>query len=123
MYIKRSATSLAMLFLIAWSSACSPAATPTYEYEPTYEYDEPAAEATEAPYQPDLFAPAPTQEARSESAWPAMPTVTASGMQPPNGQSAADMFFQNYGVNPSIDTEDDNLSTFALDVDTGSYTV
>ena len=26
-------------------------------------------------------------------------------------------------VNPSIDTEDDNLSTFALDVDTGSYTV
>ena len=33
------------------------------------------------------------------------------------------MFFQDYGVNPSIDTEDDNLSTFALDVDTGSYTV
>ena len=33
------------------------------------------------------------------------------------------MFFQDYGVNPSIDAEDDNLSTFALDVDTGSYTV
>jgi Ca-activated chloride channel family protein len=33
------------------------------------------------------------------------------------------MFFENYGVNPSIDTEDDNLSTFALDVDTGSYTI
>src|SRR5258706_3548618 len=33
------------------------------------------------------------------------------------------MFFQNYGVNPSVDTRDDNLSTFALDVDTGSYTV
>jgi Ca-activated chloride channel family protein len=33
------------------------------------------------------------------------------------------MFFQDYGVNPSIDTDDDNLSTFALDVDTGSYTV
>ncbi len=33
------------------------------------------------------------------------------------------MFFQDYGVNPSVDTEDDNLSTFALDVDTGSYTV
>ncbi|MBI2333935.1 MAG: von Willebrand factor type A domain-containing protein, partial [Chloroflexi bacterium] len=30
---------------------------------------------------------------------------------------------EDYGVNPSIDTEDDNLSTFALDVDTGSYTV
>ncbi len=32
-------------------------------------------------------------------------------------------FFQNYGVNPFIDTKDDNLSTFALDVDTASYTV
>ena len=33
------------------------------------------------------------------------------------------MFFENYGVNPFIDTEDDHLSTFALDVDTGSYTI
>ncbi|HSR31701.1 MAG TPA: von Willebrand factor type A domain-containing protein [Anaerolineae bacterium] len=33
------------------------------------------------------------------------------------------MFFEGYGVNPFIDTEDDHLSTFALDVDTGSYTV
>jgi Ca-activated chloride channel family protein len=33
------------------------------------------------------------------------------------------MFFKSYGVNPSVDTEDDHLSTFALDVDTGSYTV
>ena len=32
-------------------------------------------------------------------------------------------FFKHYGVNPFIDTEDDNLSTFAMDVDTGSYTV
>ena len=32
-------------------------------------------------------------------------------------------FFKYYGVNPFIDTEDDNLSTFAMDVDTGSYTV
>lgn len=32
-------------------------------------------------------------------------------------------FFKNYGVNPFIDAEDDNLSTFAMDVDTASYTV
>ena len=32
-------------------------------------------------------------------------------------------FFQHYGVNPFIDTEDDNRSTFAIDVDTASYTV
>jgi Ca-activated chloride channel family protein len=33
------------------------------------------------------------------------------------------MFFQNYGVNPFIDTFEDHLSTFALDVDTASYSV
>ena len=32
-------------------------------------------------------------------------------------------FFKNYGVNPFIDTEDDHFSTFAMDVDTASYTV
>ena len=32
-------------------------------------------------------------------------------------------FFQHYGVNPFIDTEDDHLSTFAMDVDTASYSV
>ena len=32
-------------------------------------------------------------------------------------------FFKHYGVNPFIDSEDDHLSTFAMDVDTASYTV
>ena len=32
-------------------------------------------------------------------------------------------FFKHYGVNPFIDTEDDHLSTFAIDVDTASYSV
>jgi len=41
----------------------------------------------------------------------------------PAGPSPQDMFFQNYGVNPFMDTEDDHLSTFAMDVDTGSYTL
>jgi Ca-activated chloride channel family protein len=44
-------------------------------------------------------------------------------MAAPNGEPYDTTFFENYGVNPTIDTEDDNLSTFALDVDTGSYTV
>ena len=42
---------------------------------------------------------------------------------PPAKDQPNDTFFQNYGVNPSVDTEDDHLSTFALDVDTGSYTI
>ncbi|HIJ72035.1 MAG TPA: DUF3520 domain-containing protein [Planctomycetes bacterium] len=45
------------------------------------------------------------------------------GTVPPNGEDVDAMFFKNYGVNPFIDTEDDHLSTFATDVDTGSYTV
>ena len=44
-------------------------------------------------------------------------------LNPPNAEPYIDVFFENYGVNPFIDTEDDPLSTFALDVDTGSYTV
>jgi Ca-activated chloride channel family protein len=45
------------------------------------------------------------------------------GTKPPNGEDADAMFFKNYGVNPFVDTEDDHLSTFAIDVDTGSYTL
>ena len=35
----------------------------------------------------------------------------------------ADMFFDATSVSPFIDTEDDRLSTFGLDVDTGSFTL
>lgn len=45
------------------------------------------------------------------------------GTVPPNGEAVDAMFFKNYGVNPFVDTEADHLSTFATDVDTGSYTV
>lgn len=41
----------------------------------------------------------------------------------PNDAKVDAMFFQNYGVNPFIDTAEDRLSTFAVDVDTASYTV
>ena len=33
------------------------------------------------------------------------------------------MFFEGYGVNPFVEAGTDPLSTFALDVDTGSYTI
>lgn len=33
------------------------------------------------------------------------------------------MFFKHYGVNPFIDVDEDRFSTFAVDVDTGSYTL
>ncbi|MGD8793680.1 MAG: von Willebrand factor type A domain-containing protein [Anaerolineae bacterium] len=64
------------------------------------------AQATQAP-EPELTA---------------MPATTATPA-PPQEPSAADMFFEDYGVNPFLDTEDDPLSTFALDVDTGAYSI
>lgn len=42
---------------------------------------------------------------------------------PPNGEPYDTVFYDNPGVNPFIDTEDDPFSTFALDVDTGSYAI
>jgi Ca-activated chloride channel homolog len=40
-----------------------------------------------------------------------------------NGEAYADMYFRHYGVNPTIDTDEEPISTFAVDVDTASYAV
>jgi Ca-activated chloride channel family protein len=32
-------------------------------------------------------------------------------------------YYQNYGVNPFVDTADDTRSTFAMDIDTAAYGV
>lgn len=45
------------------------------------------------------------------------------GTTPPNSEPFDAMFFKNYGVNPFVDTDDDRFSTFATDVDTGSFTL
>ena len=45
------------------------------------------------------------------------------GLIPPNGAAYNDVFFKDYGTNPFIDTEDDHLSTFGMDVDTAFYSV
>jgi Ca-activated chloride channel family protein len=68
----------------------------------------PAATAVAAVNYPT---PAPT-------AWSPEPTA-----YPVPGATPADMNFQNYGVNPFVDAAEDHLSTFALDVDTASYTL
>jgi Ca-activated chloride channel homolog len=95
----RKAFGFCALFLLLFVTACgAPASTES----PIYEYEAPAA--TEAPAEESFY-------------YPPSSTQTSGNNEP------YDMFFEDYGVNPSIDTEDDNLSTFALDVDTGSYTV
>jgi Ca-activated chloride channel family protein len=40
-----------------------------------------------------------------------------------NNTTNEDMNFQDYGTNPYVATKDDSLSTFAIDVDTGAYTI
>ncbi|MBL8098892.1 MAG: von Willebrand factor type A domain-containing protein [Anaerolineales bacterium] len=95
----RKAFGFCAVLLLLFLAACgSPAATES----PLQIYEAPAA--TEAPAQESFYSPPSS-------------TQTSGNNEP------YDMFFEDYGVNPSIDTEDDNLSTFALDVDTGSYTV
>ncbi len=82
-----------------------------------------AAEATQAPA--DL-----NREVYSGPAATPAPQVLSSG----NGSTGTfwatpaptrppDMTFQDAGVNPFVDTYEDHLSTFAIDVDTASYTL
>ncbi len=109
----RKAVGLSVLFVLLFLSACgggmaateAPAAT---QASGDNYFEEPAA--TEAPASAEVPFVAQNQS-------PSLAPTQTSNNEP------YDMFFEDYGVNPSIDTEDDNLSTFALDVDTGSYTV
>ena len=116
MSTKRKALIAGMLLILLFASACGGAATSAPGIndppDPYVNVTEPAA-ATEAPaYSPEGEAPQNNVQ----------PPSTNSEV-PQSNREPYDMFFKDYGVNPSIDTEDDNLSTFALDVDTGSYTI
>lgn len=82
------------------------------------EAEAPAEEALEYnPPQPTSTGPIAEQSMPSP-----MPTMVVPGEveapQPPDA-----MFFDDYGVNPFVDAYEDHLSTFALDVDTASYSV
>jgi Ca-activated chloride channel family protein len=114
----RKVVGLSVLFVLLFLTACGGAAATEAPASQNYEYEAPAA--TEAPAAAEYFAAAPTTSMESSNqplAGAPAPSTSKDSQQP------YDMFFEDYGVNPSIDTEDDNLSTFALDVDTGSYTV
>jgi len=115
-----------ILVVLLLASACGAAApeTPINPVEPF----EPAAREEPAPPPKPTYAgepelqSAPALSGQDESYSFAQPQASSKSGQPEGGQPY-DMFFEDYGVNPIIDTEDDHLSTFALDVDTGSYTV
>ena len=96
---------IASLLLAILLSACGASATPTQiaQYAPT-----------SAPY--------PTQ-APPLAVYPTASAPTQAPYATPAPTAPADMFFENYGVNPFVDTYEDHLSTFALDVDTASYSL
>ncbi|WP_240647346.1 VWA domain-containing protein [Paenibacillus nanensis] len=50
-------------------------------------------------------------------------STVAMGDRAPVPQKQEGMYFQDYGTNPFVSAEEDALSTFAIDVDTGSYTI
>src|SRR4051812_26840831 len=56
-------------------------------------------------------------------------TVVLTPPTPPDtgdardGEGRSEPTLQHYGVNPTVDTSTDSVSTFAADVDTGSYTL
>ena len=102
---------IALAVLTATLAACGgydPTPTPLREYRP------------------------PTPTARVIIQDPSVPTATPApasdqgvigGTTNPNAAPYDLTFYEHSGVNPFIDTEDDRLSTFAIDVDTASYTV
>lgn len=69
-------------------------------------------------------------DSKREQARNAMPLLLRTNPVPvyggttlPNDEVYDSMFFENYGVNPFIPADEDSFSTFAVDVDAGSYTV
>ncbi|MGW8250343.1 MAG: YfbK domain-containing protein [Anaerolineales bacterium] len=73
--------------------------------------------------QPQPFSP-PVAESPAQPPMMVYPTSVPEYFPPPGVKAPpADNYFQDYGVNPFTDALEDHLSTFALDVDTASYSV
>jgi Ca-activated chloride channel family protein len=107
--MKTKSISLFIVLLVTLAAACAPAATPTsIASQPM------SPIATEAP----AYAPAPTAVYLPAATNAPQVNVPILGSALPR-----DNTFQGYGFNPYVDASEDNLSTFALDVDTASYTV
>lgn len=98
------------------------------------EYDAVDVEAEEAPFDLALVQPQSASsivvtggnsagESNVAVPPPVDPNVPIREEGGDDDETAPDMQFEEYGVNPFMDTAQDNLSTFAMDVDTGSYTL
>jgi len=105
--------SLALLFICSLVlSACATAAPTAIAIAPQTSAPQPYVPFSAPTHASELFPPEPTSVPYSTHApFPgAVPTPV-------------DNYFRDYGVNPFVYAYEDHLSTFALDVDTASYSV
>ncbi len=126
---------LALLALAALVVACAPAAAPAVEGRAAQQPQDAAKELPaeepveeEAPAEEEFYVEEALEEAEAPAGAvmpQAAPTVAALAGESaqPDAPPPDAMFFEDYGTNPFIDASQDNLSTFAVDVDTGSYTL
>ncbi len=76
--------------------------------------------------EPQAVAEASAPSAAADKAAPSAmsaPGPSAGGRANPNSKYLPLMYFEDYGVNPFVDADEDALSTFALDGDTASYAI
>jgi len=131
MHTKHTPLIIGILVILLFASACGGATAPEEPVAPIAHFEpaapaEPVEPAGEPLYsgEPETeMGAAPSYSGRDEEALSAESPQAYGKSGHSDDDEPYDMFFQDYGVNPIIDTEDDHLSTFALDVDTGSYTV
>lgn len=114
-----NAKKLTILFVLIalLLSACSEAteSTTVVEYTQPQVYQTEIVEVVEVAVEEYYAPPAPLATQAPLGVYEAPEQLPAP--------TPIDMTFQNYGVNPYIDTREDHLSTFAMDVDTASYSV
>ena len=104
-----------------------PRSQPLATAPPSQEYlgaDEEAPSDESYAYQPAATAAAMgADQAGAAREGYAEPPLSPPLVLPPPRPTPSTMILEDYGVNPFLDVEDDPLSTFAVDVDTGSYTL
>ncbi len=106
------------LIFVVLLTACGAAATPKPVAEAVLEIiEEPAVEEPAQPAEMEIVRTVEVIVEKEVVVQATRPALIDNQPQPLTNT------FQDYGTNPYIDTIEDNLSTFGLDVDTASYTV
>jgi Ca-activated chloride channel family protein len=132
--MKKIGSLFALVALAALVVACASAAAPAVEGRAAQQPHEaakdlPAEEPIEeAAAEEEFYVEEPLEEAEAPAGAvmpQAAPTAAALAGESaePDAPPPDAMFFEDYGTNPFVDASQDNLSTFAVDVDTGSYTL